>query len=106
MDIRKVTCQLELGHIEPVEPPDSAGPSLLFKTSGAQANLISRNGVQIALDQPCQSAVYSEQPVVIDSPSLTTTVCLRSPAGNFQGTASPTLLSLFAFTAQPDLYTQ
>ena len=94
LDTQQVTCQLEIGHIEPVAPPEPAGPFLLFKSSGDQVNLIPRNGAQIALDQPCQSAVYSERPVVVDGPGLTTNVCLRSPAGNFQGKVSPTLLIL------------
>ena len=94
LNTQQVNCQLEIGHIEPVEPLEPAGPLLLFKSSGDKASLIPRNGAQIALDQPCRNAVYSDRPAVVDRPGLTTTVCLRSSAGNFRGMASPTLLML------------
>lgn len=94
LNTQQVNCQLEIGHIEPVEPLEPVGPLLLFKSSGDKASLIPRNGAQIALDQPCRNAVYSDRPAVVDRPGLTTTVCLRSPARNFRGMVSPTLLVL------------
>lgn len=84
MDTREVTCNLEIGEREPVEPPSNARSYLWFSSNpDGSLYLTPRNGALIAMNQRCEDAHYTDTPIRLDELTPGDRGCAKSPGGNF-----------------------
>jgi hypothetical protein len=102
IDTREVVCNLKIGEREPIEPPHDADSNLWFSSNAAgDLYLTPRNGALVALTQPCESAVYSGNPIRLDDLTPGIRICMRSAERNYSELLFVRLVARAAIEVKP-----